>query len=90
MPFHARNRRRRSRGTKPALCIATSLRLKLVPPAADHARVRSLLLALPRRHQHYKHWQYAVGLLLEAAIARGLMAGEEAQFLRALKADGLL
>jgi hypothetical protein len=57
---------------------------------ATLADTRALLLALPELHQRNPHWEYAGGLLFEAATSRGALKDTADQLHRALKAEGLI
>jgi hypothetical protein len=54
------------------------------------ADARAFIRSLSKQRQRDEQWQYADGLLLEAATGRGAMGETNMQLLHALKIEGLV
>jgi hypothetical protein len=57
---------------------------------ATLADARAFVRSLSKHRRRNEEWQYADGLLLEAATGRGAMVKTSAHLLKALKNDGLI
>jgi hypothetical protein len=54
------------------------------------ADARAFIRSLSKQRQRAEQWQYAEGLLLEAATGRGALVETNSQLLKALKSEGLI
>jgi hypothetical protein len=72
--------------------FATPITLKDGRTIATLSQAREMMLSLPMAHRRGDMWRYTAGLLNEAAADKSYVAHTEAQaqFMRSLKAEGLI